>query len=68
MEQKYLGFKEAAAVYSVSKSLLRREADLGRLRTRRVHARVLIKLADLDEWFERTAKPESDDNSKQAVR
>lgn len=57
MEPRYLGFKEAAQLYSVSKSLLRREADRGRLRTRRVHARVLIRPEDLEEWFETVATP-----------
>jgi hypothetical protein len=66
MDRKYLGFKEAALVYSVSKSLLRREAELGRLRTRRVHTRVLIKPEDLEAWFENTAQPEID-RSQQEV-
>ena len=56
----WLGFPEAAVMYSVSTSLLRREANAGKLRTRRLYGRVLTRPEWLDEWFESVATPKGD--------
>ncbi len=54
----WLGLPEAAAKYSVSVSLLRREAVAGKLRTRRLYGRVLVRPEWLDQWFQTVSGPE----------
>jgi len=61
MNPEWLGFPEAAVKYSVSPSLLRREANAGKLRTRRLYGRVLTRPEWLDEWFEAATAGEDRD-------
>lgn len=58
-----LGFSDAEQATGLSKSFLRNAAkdpnpDL-RLKTVRVNRRRLIRFADLEEWFSRVARDES---------
>ena len=57
-----LGFPQAAAAVGLSKSFLRNAADhpdpAKRLRTVRVNRRRLIRMVDLEDWFNRVARDE----------